>query len=175
MQKGLVHYYFGDGKGKTTAALGLAMRAAGHGGGVVIVQFLKNSPCGEENAIKKLPNITLLRGKAGAAFTFSMTEEDRAKTKAIHEQNLREALKICNEQQTVLLVLDEATDAVLSNTLDEALLKQAVLEKPEALEIVVTGHKPLEWLVESADYITEMKKHRHPFDKGIKARKGVEF
>jgi len=169
----MIHYYYGDGKGKTTAALGLAMRYSGQGGKTVIVQFLKNSPCGELDALKKLDNVTVLRGQSGSCFTFSMTEQQLAETKRIHENNLKTALGIIKEGS--LLILDEATDAVKTNTLDEQLLRDVILKKNDKTEIVVTGHAPLDWLIDAADYVTEMKKQKHPFDNGITARKGVEF
>jgi len=169
----MIHYYYGDGKGKTTAALGLAMRYSGQGGKTVIVQFLKNSPCGELDALKKLDNVTVLRGQSGSCFTFSMTEQQLAETKRIHENNLKTALEIIKEGS--LLILDEATDAVKTNTLDEQLLRDVILKKNDKTEIVVTGHAPLDWLIDAADYVTEMKKQKHPFDNGITARKGVEF
>ena len=169
----MIHYYYGDGKGKTTAALGLAMRFCGQGGRVVIVQFLKNSPCGELEALKKLDNVFVLRGQSGSCFTFSMTERQLAETKKIHESNLKTALELLEDGD--LLILDEATDAVKTNTLDGQLLKDAVLNKRDCIEVAVTGHAPLQWLAEAADYVTEMKKQKHPFDSGTAARKGVEF
>ena len=172
-QRGLVHYYYGDGKGKTTAALGLALRFAGHGGKTVIVQFLKNSPCGELEALKKLDNIIVLRGKSGNGFTFSMTEQQLEETRKIHEKNLKTALELLKNGG--LLILDEVTDAVKTNTLDEQLLKDAIIKREDGVEIALTGHAPIEWIKDIADYVTEVKKHKHPFDSGITARKGVEF
>ena len=173
MANGLIHYYYGDGKGKTTAALGLALRFSGHGEKTVIVQFLKSSPCGELEAVKKLDNVIILRGKSGEGFTFSMTEQQLQETKQIHENNLKAAVEFIKEGG--LLILDEATDAVETDTLDEKLLKDVILKKNDKVEIVVTGHAPLEWLVDAADYATEMKKHKHPYDSGVAARKGIEF
>ena len=172
-QRGLIHYYYGGGKGKTTAALGLALRYSGQSGKTVIVQFLKNSHCGELDALQKLDNVTVLRGKSGDGFTFSMTQQQLEETRRIHQKNLQTAMELVKDGG--LLILDEATDAVRSNTLDEQLLKDAILKKGDKTEIAVTGHTPLEWLIEAADYVTEMKKHKHPFDKGITARKGIEF
>lgn len=174
MTGGRLHYYFGNGKGKTTAAIGLAVRAAGYGK-VVIVQFLKNSMSGELLTLQKIENITVLRGKAGEAFTRDMTEEELRLTAGLHEKNLLAGIKLSQSPECRLLVLDEADDAVALGVLNEQLLKKAILERPEHLEVVVTGHKPLGWLLDAADYITEMKKHRHPYDKGIAAREGVEF
>lgn len=175
MGVGLVHLYYGDGKGKTTAALGLALRALGCGRQVVLVQFLKNTPCGELTALKRHDNITVLRGKAGAHFTFTMTEEERRQTKAIHKDNFVQAMARVQSGKCDLLILDEVTDALQADLLDESLLREAVLKKPDELELVITGHQAVDWLVQAADYVTEMKKHKHPFDRGVPAREGVEF
>lgn len=175
MGTGLVHLYYGDGKGKTTAALGLALRALGCGRRVVLVQFLKNTPCGELAALARHDGMTVLRGKAGAHFTFAMTAAERAQTKAIHEGNLAQALTLVRAGVCDLLILDEVTDALQAGLLDEALLREAVLKKPDGLELVMTGHHATGWLVQAADYVTEMKKCKHPFDRGVPAREGVEF
>ena len=168
----MLHFYYGDGKGKTTAALGLAFRFSGQGKRAVVVQFLKNTDCGEVKVLSDM-DITLLRGKCGDCFTCFMTERQLAETKIIHEDNLKKALSLIKTGD--MLILDEAADAVELNLLDEQLFKQAILDNKDAVEIVVTGHKPLSWLMETADYITEMKKHKHPFDSGISARKGIEY
>lgn len=175
MDQGLVHFYYGDGKGKTTAALGLALRALGCGRRVVLVQFLKNTPCGELIALQYHENVTVLRGKAGAHFTFAMTEDERRQTKAIHEENFVQAMARVQSGTCDLLILDEVTDALQTGLLDESLLRAAVCEKSHGLELVLTGHRPIDWIVEAADYVTEMKKHKHPFDCGVPAREGVEF
>ena len=175
MERGLVHLYYGDGKGKTTAALGLALRALGCGRRVVLVQFLKNTPCGELTALACHEGMTVLRGKAGTHFTFAMTEQERTQTKAIHESNLAQAMALVQSGECNLLILDEVIDALQTGLLDENLLRQTVLKKPDGLELVMTGHYAVDWLVQAADYVTEMKKCKHPFDRGIPARKGVEF
>jgi cob(I)alamin adenosyltransferase len=171
----MMHVYYGDGKGKTTAALGLALRAAGHGKKVVIVQFLKNSPTGEEASFKHLPDITLLRGKAGKAFTFTMDEVEKQETRLIHNSNLERALSLVYAGACDMLILDEGMDAVRKGLVDEALIRRLVFERPENLELVVTGHKPVQWLLDAAGYVTEMIKKKHPFDRGVAAREGIEF
>lgn len=167
---GLVHLYWGEGKGKTTAAMGLALRALGAGRRVVIVQFLKGGPSGEIPLLEKL-GAQVLRGKAGQKFTFQMSEAEKAETKTLQTENLRRALAL----EADLLVLDEACAAWQKDLVDRELLKQAVLERPQGREAVLTGRNPPDWLWEAADYITEMKCHRHPFEQGIPAREGVEF
>ena len=167
---GLVHLYWGEGKGKTTAAMGLALRSLGAGRKVVVVQFLKGGPSGEIPLLEQL-GARVFRGKAGQKFTFQMSEAEKAETKALQTENLRRALALDAD----LLVLDEACAAWQKDLADRELLKQAVLEKPEVQEVVLTGREPPDWLWEAADYITEMKCHRHPFEQGIPAREGVEF
>ncbi|HWP50463.1 MAG TPA: cob(I)yrinic acid a,c-diamide adenosyltransferase [Clostridia bacterium] len=175
MESGLVHLYYGDGKGKTTAALGLALRALGCGRQVVLVQFLKNTPCGELGALACHDGITVLRGKAGAHFTYAMTEAERRQTQMIHENNLAQAMALVQSGKCDLLILDEVTDALKAGLLGEGLLSEAVLKKSADLELVMTGHHAVDWLVQAADYVTEMKKHKHPYDRGVHAREGVEF
>ena len=170
MDKGLVHLYCGDGKGKTTAAMGLALRALGQEMRVVVVQFLKNGTSGELEPLKKL-GAAVYSGQPGAKFTFQMNAEEKAQTTKENNARLAEAL----QQPCDLLILDEICAARNSGMVDEALAKQAVLERPQHREVVLTGRNPEAWMVEAADYITEMQPRRHPYEQGIPARKGIEF
>lgn len=167
---GLVHLYWGEGKGKTTAAMGLALRSLGAGRKVVVVQFLKGGPSGEIPLLEQL-GVRVFRGKAGQKFTFQMSEAEKAETKALQTENLRRALAL----ESDLLVLDEACAAWQKDLADRDLLKQAVLDRPQGREVVLTGRNPPDWMEEAADYVTEMKCCRHPFEQGIPAREGVEF
>ena len=175
MDKGLIHYYYGFGKGKTTAAMGLALRASGSGRSVVIVQFLKNRMSCELLQMEKLGNITVLRGQSTNAFTNEMGKEDIISTTQIHNMNLAKALEYVEAGKCDMLVLDEATDAYELGMLDHDLFMEAVKNKPEMLELVITGHNPQEWLVDIADYVTVMQKYKHPYDRGIQARYGIEY
>ncbi len=172
--KGLVHLYYGDGKGKTTAALGLAIRAAGSGLRVVFVQFLKSQNTGELAILDAIPNITVLRGKEGSSFSFTMSEDEKSKTKIIHTENLKKAMEIAEAGQCDVLVLDEAIGAYSRNLIDKTQLEKFVQSKPEKLEIIMTGRKPAKWMFCCSDYASEIKKVKHPFDKGIPARHGIE-
>lgn len=173
--KGLTHVYYGYGKGKTTAALGLALRASGCGKKVVVVQFLKEMHSGELTQLEKLSGITILRGTATTRFANEMKPLEKVETTCIHNANLKQALDLVDSGQCDLLILDEALDAYQLGMLSELLFTGIVKDKPDMLELVITGHKPTDWVMESADYITEMVKHRHPFDAGVKARRGIEF
>jgi len=175
-EKGLIHFYYGNGKGKTTAALGLAIRACGCGKSVVVVQFLKDWKCGELDSLARLPNATVFRGKSsGSVFVRDMSDEEKAATKAIHDGNLKKALELQKSGLCDVLVLDEAADAYSEGVLDRALFEGLLDNKPEMLELVITGHNADERLIGRADYVTEMLKRKHPYDLGISARRGVEF
>ena len=170
MELGMVHLYWGEGKGKTTAAMGLALRALGNGCRVVVVQFLKGADTGEVPLLRQL-GAEVYRGTAGQKFDLQMTDAENAATRALHKVHLRAALA----RPADLLVLDEACAAWELNMVDRQLLEQAVRERPAGQEIVLTGRKPAPWMEELADYSTEMHCWRHPYEKGVKARKGVEF
>ena len=167
---GLVHLYYGDGKGKTTAAMGLALRALGSGKRVVIVQFLKGGKSGEIPLLEQL-GAAVYRGKAGQKFVFQMDEAEKAATRALQNKNLAAALAAPAD----LLVLDEAGSAWELDMVDKALLQQAVLHRPVGQECVLTAHAAPQWMLEAADYVTEMQCRRHPYQKGIAARKGIEY
>ena len=167
---GLVHLYYGDGKGKTTAAMGLALRALGSGKRVVIVQFLKGGKSGEIPLLEQL-GAAVYRGKAGQKFVFQMDEAEKAATRALQNKNLAAALAAPAD----LLVLDEAGSAWELDMVDKALLQQAVLHRPAGQECVLTSHAAPQWMLEAADYVTEMQCRRHPYQKGIAARKGIEY
>ena len=175
MLKGLIHLYYGYGKGKTTAALGLALRAAGCGVKVVLVQFLKESTSGELCQLELLPNITVLRGTAARVFVCDMTPTQLAETRTIQNGNLEKARALAASGGCGLLILDEALDAWQLGLLDEALFLDLVYHKPETLELVITGHKPDDRIIAAADYVTEMVKIKHPYDTGVQGRRGIEF
>ena len=169
-QTGLVHLYYGDGKGKTTAAMGLALRALGSGKRVVVLQFLKGGQSGEIPLLEQL-GVKIYRGKAGQKFVFQMNDAEKAETRALQNANLAAAMA----EPADLLVLDEAGSAWELDMVDKALLQQAVLQRPAGQECVLTAHAAPQWMLDAADYVTEMKCLRHPYQKGIVARKGIEY
>ena len=170
MERGLLHLYWGDGKGKTTAAMGLALRALGSGKRVVIVQFLKGGKSGEIPLLEQL-GAKIYRGKAGQKFVFQMNDAEKAATRELQNANLRAA----QQEPEDLLILDEAGSAWELDMVDKELLKAVVLERPAEQECVLTAHGAPDWMLEAADYSTEMKCHRHPYQKGIAAREGIEY
>lgn len=171
----MIHLYHGDGKGKTTAAMGLALRMLGHGENVFIVQFLKGKPTGEVRALLTLPGVTVLRGRPEGKFVFEMTPEEKEETAALHQRQLELAASAAEQGRASMLVLDEALDAVNTGTLDEAQLLEVIEACRNKAEVVLTGRNPSAEMLAAADYITFMRKDRHPFDEGCAAREGIEF
>lgn len=169
----MIHLYCGDGKGKTTAAMGLALRMAGREKPVVIAQFLKGNDTGERRVLEQLPHVTLLPAPEHIKFSFQLTPEERAAEQKRYLQLIAQAREAAQDPQCGLLVLDEVCAAVNTGLLplEEVL---AVL-KEAACEVVLTGRDPAPELLDRADYVTEMKKIRHPYDRGTAARLGVEW
>lgn len=169
---GLVQIYTGNGKGKTTAAFGLAMRAAGRGLGVLIVQFLKPSDgYGEQVACNRMGNITLV--SMGLDHFVSKKPSD-ADIEAAHEALRRSEELICSGRYDVA-VLDESINAVRLGLITSQELIESLERRPDHVEIVLTGRGMTPDLEEYADLVTEMRLVKHPFDKGIGARKGIEY
>ena len=171
---GLIHLYCGDGKGKTTAAIGLAVRCAGAGGRVIFTQFFKDGSSSELRVLESLPGVRVLVCPRKYGFFKRMSEEEKAAAREDYTALLRSALAAAREGAE-LLVLDEAVSACNHGIVPEEELLDFLRHKPEGLEAAVTGRNPSDALMAEADYITEMVKRRHPFDRGVAARKGVEF
>lgn len=171
---GLIHVYCGDGKGKTTASLGLAVRCSGYGNKVLFVQFLKAWRTGELNSLELLPNIQVMRAKATPKFTFQMNPEEKAQVLKDHIALFEIVQKKCTDEKIDLLILDEVVGACDKGVFNKEALLDFLKNKPENLEVVMTGRNPFPELVELADYVSEICKRKHPKDKGIMARAGIE-
>lgn len=171
---GLIHIYCGDGKGKTTAAVGLAVRCAGRGNKVLLVQFLKSRDSGELYSLAKLPDIEVMRGKESKKFTFQMNEEEKHVLLIEHNKMFEQVLAKIKNGSYSLLILDEVIGALNAKVFEMPKLIEFLRHKPENLEVVLTGRNPAPELVEIADYVSEMRKVKHPMDKGIMAREGIE-
>ncbi|WP_320937458.1 cob(I)yrinic acid a,c-diamide adenosyltransferase [Enterocloster lavalensis] len=240
---GLVHIYCGDGKGKTTAALGLALRAAGNGVPVVIARFLKNDGSGEVGILENVPGVYLFHCERQFGFTWTMSEEQKAEageyftglferawemgcktaredvegagkadgcmagenwgSDSVSDGSSRRDTGVCDTGASIsespvsgapvsgspasapltsppceiraLLVLDEIMAAVNSGFVANERLLAALDHRPDGLEVVLTGRGPSEELLSRADYVTEMRAVKHPYEKGVGARKGVEY
>lgn len=164
----MLQLYWGDGKGKTTAAMGLALRALGHGQRVSVVQFLKDGTSGEISLLRRCG--ATVRACPNAKFTWQMTDAEKAEARANNNAALQAALA----EPFELLVLDEACAACKSGLVEEQLLKMAAARAKTA-EVVFTGREPAEWMQTAADYSTEMQSVRHPYAQGVTAREGVEY
>ncbi len=176
---GLVQIFWGNGKGKTTSALGTALRACGNGYRVHLVQFMKNGADsleeqipGEIKALSQFPTFTYRRfGMDGWVIKTPTENQLRSCKEAL--THVRESL---NADQYDIIIADEILYAVQLGLLTEAEILELISEKPAKKELILTGsHTPFEKLFEKADLVTEIKKIKHPYDAGILARKGVEY
>lgn len=177
--KGLIHIYCGDGKGKTTAAIGLAVRAAGSGKKVLFTQFMKSGNSSECSVLGQIPGITHMPCTRSFGFTWNMNEEQKKEAAAYYQSFLEEVEEKAEKEKFDLLIMDEFMSAYNHNFLNHEhvlrYLSTGHIHRPENLEIVLTGRDPKPELLELADYVTEMKKIKHPYDQGIEARKGIEW
>ncbi len=171
---GCVHIYCGDGKGKTTCGMGLCVRAAGYGYRVLIYQFMKDNSTSERRAMEKIPGITFVPGLAQEKFSFQMSEQEKKERKQFYEDKFREVTQKAQQEAYQVLFLDEIIYTIRAGLFDEELLVRWLKEKPEDLEVILTGQNPGEQLIACADYVSELKKIRHPFDRGLAARDGIE-
>ena len=169
---GLIHLYCGDGKGKTTAAVGLAVRASGAGKRVIFTQFFKDGSSSEVEALKTLPCIRTIHAQTVKGFYRSMTPQQREQAREDYTALFRQ---VAAGKDADLLILDEIVSACNRGVVPETLVTDFLRSKPAELEVVLTGRNPSPALMELADYITEMRKLRHPYDRGVAARRGIEF
>ena len=172
---GLVHIYCGDGKGKSTASIGLMIRAAGNGFNVVFAQFLKNWRTGEVEILSNIPNIKVLRSNKPFPLTEQMTDEHKAEIVKIHNDIFDETVSLCEKGLCDLLVLDEIISAYEYNFIDKNRVDNFLINRNKNIELIMTGRNPSSEFIEMADYVSEIKKIKHPFDRGVKSRKGIEI
>lgn len=175
----MIHLYTGEGKGKTTAAIGLAVRAAGHGLPVVFSQFMKGNASGELAVLEQIPGISICRIPIHYGFYRNLNETQKKELTDMHNQILDVLLHAVSQHTAKVLVLDEITYPLHYRLLEEEKLND-LLKQVEALgeagpEVILTGRNAPLCLSEKADYITEMRLVRHPYQKGITARLGIEF
>ncbi len=174
----MIHVYHGDGKGKTTSAMGLALRSVANDKKVLICQFLKDGSSGEIRLLQQLGDVRVLHDEPPMKFSFRMNDEERAASRAQHDKNLAACIEAMREGDAGLVVLDEAMGALSTELLDPELVKEALALAKGATdgpELVLTGRNPPQFVLDAADYVTQMRCERHPFQKGIWARRGIEF
>lgn len=172
--KGLVHIITGNGKGKTTSAIGLAIRSFGVGKRVLIAQFLKGCESAEIGILKNL-GITVLRMDFVTKFTWQMTPDECVCVKDGCAKLMSEVLNESKSGRWDLIVVDEAMGALAMKGVALPTLCHMIDDKPTELELVFTGRNAPRELIERADYVSEIHAVKHPLDKGVKAREGIEF
>lgn len=178
--RGLTHAYVGNGKGKTTAAVGTAVRAAGYGWKIVFIQFMKEAkwPSGERISLRKLGVEVFVMGEGFYKILNDNKSSDQHKVAAAKALELGHAKLLSGHYQ--LVILDE-----LGTAFEEGLLEQQPVEKmlkdhqkdktARNVHLIWTGHKKIEWMLQYADLVSEMKKIKHPYDSGIIATKGLDY
>ncbi len=171
---GLIHLYCGEGKGKTTAAMGAVIRAAGSGKKVVILQFLKSGTSSEVKILQSLYQVKLYALSSFCGFIKNQSNEELKKIKCDYGKLFDQVIDTV-QCDVELLVLDEVLAACNHRIIEETKLISFLENKSKNLEVILTGRNPSERLLSLADYITEMKKIKHPFDEGVQARQGIEF
>lgn len=172
LERGLVHIYTGDGKGKTTAAVGICVRAAGSGLRVLFSQFLKGRPTGELEPLSKI-GVEIVRGDAVTKFIPYMTDEELKKCREEQQSIFDAVCRSINDYDVV--VLDEIFGAIETGMIKKSSVLTLIREKPKSTELVLTGRNAPEELTELADYLSEIKHIKHPYEKGINGRKGIEY
>lgn len=172
--EGLIHIYTGTGKGKTTAAAGLSVRFAGSGGRVLFTQFLKNDNSSEVAVLRQIRNIVFLPSDACFGFTRSMTPEIKENARNHYNNYFTKIIGKASSGNYGLLVLDEIIAADNAGLIEHGRLIDFLENRPYNLEVVLTGRSPSQDLQDIADYISDIVKVKHPFDKGISARMGIE-
>ena len=176
MERGLVIVYTGKGKGKTTSALGIVLRAVGYGKKIGMIQFIKGSwHYGEMDSSKRLePEFEMIA--VGKGFVGILDDKS---TKEEHEIVANEALKISkekiNSRKYDIVILDEINYAINLDLIKLEDVLSLIKSKPENVDLVLTGNHAKQELIEIADLVTEMKEIKHPFQKGIRAKKGIDF
>ncbi len=175
LSNGLVSVYTGSGRGKTTAALGLALRVLGWGGRVCVVQFIKGySEIGEARFAQKFNDRFVLKQFASSDDP-SITENDLPHRRASAQEALSFSETAIADGKFDLVILDEINNAMHYNLVDMAHVMKMIQTKPVHVEVVLTGRGAPEQIIEMADYVTEMKLIKHPFESGITARRGVDY
>lgn len=175
LDKGLVQVYTGDGKGKTTAALGQALRTVGRGYKVYMIQFLKGGDSGELHSVKRLsPELQIFRFDKIKKFFWTLSEEEKADLKKRIDEAFAFAVKVMKEEECNVLILDEIMGVLSNKLLSVEQICQLIREKPDHMELILTGRNVPQEIIDLADYVSEIKMIKHPFQKGIHAREGIE-
>ncbi|MEM4581753.1 MAG: cob(I)yrinic acid a,c-diamide adenosyltransferase [Candidatus Korarchaeum sp.] len=170
--RGMIHLYTGDGKGKTTAALGLALRNIGWGGRVLVIQFLKRTGSEELNITARLPELEIKQYGTGKFIKKGSADE---RDRELAKNGLEEAKKALSSGKYTLVVLDEINVAVHLGLIEEREVIEVIESRDPSTEVVLTGRYAPKSFYDLADYVTEFVKIKHPYDSGVRARRGIEY
>ncbi len=172
--KHLLHIYTGDGKGKTTAAMGLAARMLGHGRKVLVAQFMKQPNSGELISLKRLGAV-VVETSPMQGFTYQMDEDALRRTKERQTADIERIAAAIAEHQPDLVVLDELAVALAYSLVPKDAALSMVRDALNTCEVVITGRGASEELRNMANYVSRIEPEKHPYDEGIQARKGIEW
>ena len=175
LNRGLVQIYTGDGKGKTTAALGQGIRSAGYGLNVIMVQFLKGGYTGELTTLEKIENFKVFRFEKERDFVWNLSETEICELKKEIQEGYNFIKKIVDENLCDVLIIDEIMGELQNKfiTLEDVIY--LIENKNDSMEIIMTGRNVPKEIINLANLVTEMKMIKHPFEEGINARKGIEY
>ena len=175
MKNGQIHIYTGDGKGKTTAAMGLAFRASAYDKKIYILQFLKGRKTGERLSAEKFDNITFERANKSKKFFIQMNEEEKKEQKEEIKEIWNKINDLLENSDYEIIIFDEIMGAISNGMVEIEDVKELLENKGKDKELVLTGRNAPQDLIDMADYVTEMKMIKHPFTKNIPAREGIEY
>ncbi|MFW6022929.1 MAG: cob(I)yrinic acid a,c-diamide adenosyltransferase [Halanaerobiaceae bacterium] len=176
MENGKIHIYTGDGKGKTTAAVGLALRAAGQGKEIYFYQFLKGRNTGEVESFKGMNEITFSRANPDTKkFFYQMNNQEKEELREDSQKSWQEFIDEVITFNYDIIIIDEVMAAITNKLIDLDQVIELISKKSKEQELVLTGRNAPAELIELADYVTEMKMIKHPYQKNCPPRKGIEF
>ncbi len=174
METGLIHIYTGDGKGKTTAAIGLAVRCVGSGQKVVFTQLMKGNQSSERNVLEHIEGVYVVPAEKSFGFSWTLSDDGKNEAKKAYTRQFQNAIGKAQAEGCRMIIFDELMSAYNNNMIDRDAVLTFLKSKPAAWEVVLTGRMPEPELVALADYVSEVRKIKHPYDEGIPSRKGIE-
>lgn len=175
LEKGLIQVYTGDGKGKTTAALGQGLRSCGRGLKVCMVQFLKGGDTGELHSVEKLhPLFEIFRFEKERGFFWTLSEEEKRELKEDIDRGFEFIKKVIANKECDILIIDELLGVLSNRLLEVNEVVELLKTKPDSIEIIITGRNAPKEIIDAADLVTEMKEIKHYFKNGVHAREGIE-
>jgi len=175
LEKGLIQVYTGDGKGKTTAALGQGLRSCGRGLKVCMVQFLKGGDTGELHSVEKLhPLFEIFRFEKKRGFFWTLDHKEKYELKEDIEKGFEFIKAVVSKEECDVLIIDELLGVLGNKLLEVKEVVELLKSKPDTMEIIITGRNASKEIIDAADLVTEMKEIKHYFKNGVSAREGIE-